>query len=158
MVSVFFVIYILLDFAIDIRPPAIHTSYRFDIVELPEDSPRLLRQDNLVIVVIRRSPATLRSLTESTDKLQDPDSSESHQPAKARNRLRSIHPEYFVGYALGTDLGCPLTADEIGLRESCSSARYDFAGRALRGETRFQNLAIPDYTFSNNFNTLTIRP
>jgi ubiquinol-cytochrome c reductase iron-sulfur subunit len=152
------VFYILADFSVDVRPPQIQGSYQFRIDDLLPDNPRILRQDNLAIVLIRRSPATIQRLEDSVDNLQDPDSSNSHQPDGARNRLRSLQPEFFVSYAQGTDLGCPLLVEANGLRESCGSARYDFAGRALRGENRFQNLSIPDYNFTSNFKTLTIRP
>jgi ubiquinol-cytochrome c reductase iron-sulfur subunit len=90
--------------------------------------------------------------------LQDPESEDSHQPGFATNALRSRQAEFFVSYAMGTNLGCVIEVFERGLREICSPARYDYAGRALEGENKFQNLAIPDYNFTNNFNTLTIRP
>jgi Rieske Fe-S protein len=118
----------------------------------------ILRQDNLSIVVIKRSDGVIKSLRQPGENLQDPHSTSSRQPDLASNSLRSIHPEYFISYAIGTDLGCGLTTIETGLRESCSDARYDFAGRALKGDTQFENLAIPEYNFSNNFSTLTIRP
>ena len=100
------VVYVMLDFAVDIRPPGIHSSYRFDIDELALDEVRILRQDNLSIVVIRRSAETVRALEQGSEGLQDPDSSYSHQPDYAQNPLRSRHADYFVGYAIGTNLGC----------------------------------------------------
>ena len=151
-------LYVSLDFMIDVRPAGIHRSYQFSLDRLPVDSAVILRQDNLSIVVIRRSPEAIKLLRESSGNLQDPNSRSSSQPDNAENSLRSIHPEFFVSYAIGTDLGCGLEAIENGLREICSQARYDFAGRALQGARRFENLAIPDYNFSNNFNILTIRP
>jgi len=151
-------LYVMLDFMIDVRPAQIHDSYQFKLDGLPVDAAIILRQDNLSIVIIRRSPEVIKLLRESGGNLQDPHSGSSSQPDNAENSLRSIHPGYYVGYAIGTDLGCGLEAIENGLREICSQARYDFAGRALQGATRFENLAIPDYNFSNNFNTLTIRP
>jgi len=152
------VLYVLVDFAIDIRPPAVHSSYHFKIKSLTPDVPVFLRQDNLVIVVIARSAASIAGLKQADANLQDPESRLSHQPAFATNALRSRQAEYFVSYALGTHLGCVIEAFERGLREICSNARYDYAGRALQGENKFQNLAIPNYNFSNDFNTLTIRP
>ena len=152
------VLYVLLDFAIDVRPATIQASYRFNVGTLAADEVRILRQDNLSILVIRRSVATMAALMQAGESLQDPDSRYSHQPDDAANPLRSRHAEYFVSYAIGTDLGCSLTVLESGLRESCSSARYDFAGRALEGVNKFQNLSIPDYNFADNFSTLTINP
>jgi hypothetical protein len=152
------ILYVLLDFMIDIRPPRIQTSYQFKINNLVADTPQFLRQDNLVILVIARSTASIAELQHGVAGLQDAESQDSNQPEFATNSLRSRHPEYFVSFAMGTDLGCTLEAFERSLREICSRARYDHAGRALIGENKFHNLAIPDYNFSNDFNTLTIRP
>ena len=152
------VLYVLVDFAIDIRPPRVQSSYQFKIKTLTPDVPVFLRQDNLVVVVIARSAASITGLQRSAANLQDPASRRSHQPAFATNALRSRQAEYFVSYAIGTHLGCIIEAFERGLREICSNARYDYAGRALQGENKFQNLAIPNYNFSNDFNILTIRP
>jgi len=152
------VVFVLFDFAIDLRPSNIQASYRFDVGELAEDEVKILRHDNLSIVVIRRSAATIAMLEESSLALQDPESRDSRQPGYAENGLRSRDPRYFVSYGLGTDLGCTLDIDTQVLKEVCSNARYDFAGRALVGENRFPNLSIPDYTFSENFTRLTINP
>lgn len=158
LVLVAAIVYVLLDFAIDVRPSQVQDSYRFSLGELPEDQVRILRRDNLSILVIKRSAATIARLEQGSARLQDPDSSDSRQPDFAKNTLRSKHPDLFVSYALGTDLGCGLEAVEHELREICSNARYDFAGRALQGNNEFQNLVVPDYNFTNNFSNLTIRP
>lgn len=155
---IFAFLYALIDFAVDIRPASVQSSYRFKLRDLASDQARVLRQDNLAILVIKRSEETIARLKHSVDFLQDPGSMRSSQPEFARNSLRSRHPAYFVSYAIGTDLGCPLTAVDQELGEVCGPARYDFAGRALRGETEFQNLIVPDYNFTNDFSTLTIRP
>jgi ubiquinol-cytochrome c reductase iron-sulfur subunit len=150
--------YVLFDFAFDLRPPRVHSSYQFNVSELPLDQARILRQDNLSVLVIRRSARTISALGQNLAGLQDPESKRSHQPGFAANLLRSSHPEYFVSYAIGTDFGCGLEVGESAIKEICGRARYDFAGRALQGDNKFLNLAVPDYTFTNNFNTLTIRP
>jgi ubiquinol-cytochrome c reductase iron-sulfur subunit len=152
------VLYVSLDFLIDIRPSTIQSSYRFEVGALEADEVKILRQDNLSILVVRRSVETIASLESSFEQLQDPDSRDSNQPGYADNALRSRHPRYFVSYAIGTDLGCALEVLEQGVGEVCGSARYDLAGRALKGKNEFSNLSIPDYTFSNNFSTLTIKP
>ena len=152
------IVWVIVDFSIDIRPPGIHSSYRFSLAELAPDEARILRQDNLSILVIRRSAATIRELEQAPGELQDPDSSDSRQPDYARNPLRSREAEYFVSYAIGTDLGCLLQIGAAELLEACGSARYDFAGRAFKSAETFPNLTIPDYTFTNNFSTLTIKP
>ena len=151
--------YVLLDFSVDIKPPAVHNSYHFTVPELRFDEPRILRQDNLSILLIRRSETSRRNLEMTAAvHLQDPESSRSHQPGYAKNPLRSRHAEYFVAYASGTDLGCPLQVMENALREICGDARYDFAGRALTASNSFSNLIVPEYNFANNFSSLTIYP
>jgi ubiquinol-cytochrome c reductase iron-sulfur subunit len=150
--------WVLLDFMIDLRPSSIQSSYRFEVPELAPDEVRILRRDNLAIVLARRSPASIAALRQASANLQDPDSRDSRQPEYARNPLRSRHPQYFVSYAFGTDLGCGLTVEPPGLREICGSARYDLAGRALAGAKRFSNLPIPDYNFDADFKRLTINP
>lgn len=152
------VVYVLLDFMIDARPPQVQESYRFRVGELLPDRPGILRQDNLSIVIINRSEDTIARLAQASAGLQDPDSQDSHQPGFALNPLRSKHPEWFVSYAIGTHLGCGLEVVAAGLGEICSSATYDYAGRARQGGDRFQNLAVPDYTFSDDFKFLTIWP
>ena len=152
------VLYVLFDFIVDVRPPRVQDSYRFEVGELLLDRPRILRQDNLSILVIRRSDETLARLRQATQKLQDPGSRYSHQPDFAEIPLRSKYPGLFVSYAIGTNLGCLLEVTEEGLGEVCSGATYDYAGRALQAGNEFQNLAIPDYTFSDDFTILTIRP
>ena len=151
-------LYVVFDFMIDVRPSTIQSSYRFSVGELVPDEIKIVRQDNLLILVVRRSPATIASLQAASAQVQDPQSENSTQPEYARNSLRSRHPQYFVSYALGTDLGCTLKVLELTLQEACSKARYDLAGRALKGENEFSNLSIPDYNFTNNFSTLTIKP
>jgi ubiquinol-cytochrome c reductase iron-sulfur subunit len=152
------VLYVLLDFMIDLRPSTIQSSYRFNVGELAADEVKVLRHDNLSILVVRRSAHTITRLQETSDQLQDPESGDSRQPEYARNALRSRHPQYYVSYALGTDLGCTLKVLQDGFQEICGRARYDLAGRALKGENEFSNLSIPDYNFTNNFRTLTIKP
>ena len=122
------------------------------------DEPVVLYRDNLGVVVIRRSPELLASLETDASRLQDPESRRSRQPAGVDLRHRAKQAEYFVAYATGTDFGCPLRIEADHLREACGTARYDFAGRAYRGNTEFSNLSVPDYNFSSDFKTLTVFP
>ncbi len=152
-------IFVLTDFTVDIRPREIHSSYRFTLPQASFDKPFWLRQDNLTILFIRRSRQVIDDISKRSADLQDANSELSSQPEYARNILRSRIAEYFVAYGLGTDLGCPLKADsENTLQESCSTARYDYAGRAINGNSRFLNLRIPDYTFNHDFSILTVNP
>ncbi len=155
----FAIFFVSLDYLIDFKPSAIQSSYRFTLSDLPVDQPVWLKQDNLTLLVIYRSRRLIEALNRANVLLQDPDSESSRQPKYAKNRLRSRYEAYFIAYGTGTDLGCRLQSGKgMTLRESCATAQYDFAGRALRGKNQFQNLTIPDYTFSDNFTVLTINP
>ena len=152
-------LFVLADFTFDTRPPDIHSSYRFTLTQSSLDQPVWLRQDNLTILLIRRSKQVIEDLRKNRKNLQDPNSDSSRQPDYAKNSLRSSNQQYFVAYGLGTDLGCPLEAGkEYTLKESCGAANYDYAGRAISGKTRFLNLRIPDYTFNHDFSILTVNP
>ena len=59
------VVYVLLDFSIDLKPSAVHSSYRFTVPVMDADDVRVLRQDNLSILVIRRSDATRQRLEQA---------------------------------------------------------------------------------------------
>ena len=152
------IVFVLLDFSFDWRPQRVHESYHFNLPELVPDAPVILRQDNLSIVVLKRSPGTIDALLDGGAGLQDPQSKRSRQPDYAANALRSREPGYFVAYALGTDLGCALEVEAGGLRETCSDARYDLAGRARDGARDFRNLTVPDYNFGPDYQTLIVRP
>ncbi len=152
------ILFVLVDYMVDLRPAAIDASYEFRVPDLEADKPLIMRQGNLAIVVIKRSPNLIEALRGATGRLQDPGSRNSRQPDYAANGLRSKDPEYFVAYAIGTDLGCLLQVEQDSLGETCGPARYDFAGRSYKDERDYRNLPIPDYNFSDNFQTLTIRP
>jgi len=153
------VLYVLVDFMVDIRPSTIHASYRFTLPQLPLNRPVWLSQDNLTILLIHRSEGVIEDIKKRKKGLQDANSKSSRQPVYAQNTYRSRDERYFVAYGLGTDLGCRIEADiDHTLRESCSTARYDYAGRAISGKNRFLNLRIPDYTFNQTFSVLTVNP
>jgi len=155
----FAMLYVLVDFMVDIRPRAIHSSYRFTLPQLPLNQPVWLNQDNLTILLIHRSRAVIEAIKKRKKGLQDASSIKSRQPTYTQNTYRSRDERYFVAYGLGTDLGCRLEVDiEHTLRESCSTASYDYAGRAISGKNRFLNLRIPDYTFNQTFSVLTVNP
>ncbi|MFT5664421.1 MAG: hypothetical protein ACI9JR_001817 [Gammaproteobacteria bacterium] len=158
-ISVFALLFVLMDFSIDFRPKNVQASYHFTITdsEITFDKPVWLRQDNLSILLIKRSLNLRHQLSNTKNSLQDIDSDSSRQPSYATNALRSRDEKYFVSYAIGTDLTCPLELKENQtLQEICGTASYDFAGRALSGHKQFQNLPIPDYNFNHDFSGLTI--
>lgn len=66
--------------------------------------------------------------------------------------------DFFVAYAIGTNLGCPLqVVDGTRLKESCSSAEYDFRGQPLLRDKGFTPLHIPVYNFCDDFSCIKLR-
>ncbi|HPE05534.1 MAG TPA: ubiquinol-cytochrome c reductase iron-sulfur subunit, partial [Thauera sp.] len=56
--------------------------------------------------ILRRTPEMLASLDKTDEKVSDPNSEEPQQPEYAKNKHRSIKPEYLVTVGICTHLGC----------------------------------------------------
>ena len=109
-ITVLSLLLVLIDYSFDLRPRNVQQNYHFSLKtnDIAYDSPVWLRQDNLQILLIKRSVKLRNQLSQSKQDLQDPDSHSSRQPGYAKNSLRSKDDLYFVSYAIGTDLSCPL--------------------------------------------------
>ena len=112
------------------------------------------------IWIIRRTPEMVKTLSELTPKLRDPNSEEeSQQPAFAQNEFRSIKEEYLVLYGICTHLGCSpeyrpdpgaagLGANWLGgFYCACHGSRFDLAGRVYKNMPANKNLEVPKYYF-----------
>lgn len=107
------------------------------------------------VLVLRRNEAMDVADAAHEDRLYDPSSRLSNQPRQARNAERTLIPGYFVAYAQGTDLSCPLdlvlpeAAAEAGwgggFTDRCRGSRYDYAGRVYDGQPARRNLEVPAY-------------
>ncbi len=110
--------------------------------------------------VLRRTPQILATLNTLTDRLRDPESRvKSQQPAYARNKYRSIRPEYLVVIAICTHLGCvPSFRPEVAPADlgaewmggyfcPCHGSRFDFAGRVFKGVPAPINLLVPSHRY-----------
>jgi len=74
------------------------------------------------------------------------------------NALRSIKEGYFIALAIGTNYGCiVLKYKQDQLKESCSTALYDYSGRSLTGKN--DPLIVPKMTYnqSTQFFNLTLK-
>ncbi len=112
--------------------------------------------------VVSRTPAMVEALPGLDDRLRDPDSSESEQPAYTRNALRSIKPEYLVLVGICTHLGCsPSFRPEVapadlgpdwkgGFFCPCHGSTFDLAGRVYRGVPAPTNLVVPPHRYVSN--------
>ena len=109
--------------------------------------------------ILYRTPEVLQTLPTLNDKLRDPDSKESDQPAAATNEARAIKPEIFVALGVCTHLGCsPTYRPEVapsdlgpewkgGFFCPCHGSSFDLAGRVYKGVPAPKNLEIPPYHY-----------
>jgi len=66
--------------------------------------------------------------------------------------------DYFVAFASGTELGCPLQVQpDNTLQETCSQARWDFYGQPVVHDKGFTPLHVPVYNFCQDFSCLILR-
>ena len=121
------------------------------------------------VYVVRRSKAALEALGGHDGLLADPESKASLQPTyiKDSGAARALNPEFWVGLAVCTHLGCsPLGAFEpnnpgqltgMDLGEGwpggfycpCHGSKYDISGRVFKSMPAPTNLTIPAYTLSS---------
>ena len=122
----------------------------------PGEMLRVLWRGRLVFV-LRRTQEMLARLTENTDVLRDPDSTEvDQQPDYAVNDTRSVRPEYLVVEGSCTHLGCaPLEDFDVRPAEGwgggffcpCHGSKFDLAGRVYKGVPAPTNLRVPPHRF-----------
>jgi ubiquinol-cytochrome c reductase iron-sulfur subunit len=122
------------------------------------------------VFIVRRTKAVIDQLGGHDDLLADPKSEDSLQPdyIKSQGAARARNPEYWVGLAVCTHLGCsPLGAFEPnnstqvtgtdlgqgwpgGFYCPCHGSKYDISGRVFKGMPAPKNLTVPSYTFSGD--------
>ena len=120
------------------------------------------------VFIVRRSKATVLELGNHDDLLADPKSDDSMQPAyiKDSGAARARNPEYWIGLAVCTHLGCsPLGAFEPnnafqvagtdlgqnwpgGFYCPCHGSKYDISGRVFKSMPAPKNLTVPSYTIA----------
>jgi len=109
--------------------------------------------------VVRRTDEMLSNLEAVRDKLSDPESAKSEQPAYATNAERAIKAEYLVLVGLCTHLGCspsfkPEPASEEmgadwkgGFFCPCHGSKFDLAGRVYKGVPAPKNMVVPPHRY-----------
>ena len=120
------------------------------------------------VFVVRRIKAVVDQLGGHDDMLADPKSEDSLQPdyIKATGDVRARNPEYWVGLAVCTHLGCsPLGAftpnDSFqvagadlganwpgGFYCPCHGSKYDLSGRVFKSMPAPKNLTVPPYAIA----------
>ena len=122
------------------------------------------------VFIVRRSKGVVEQLGGHDAVLADPQSDDSLQPdyIKSKGAARAINPEYWVGLAVCTHLGCsPLGAFEPnkstqlagtdlgagwpgGFYCPCHGSKYDISGRVFKGMPAPKNLTVPAYSISGD--------
>lgn len=110
--------------------------------------------------VLRRTPEMLAALDKAEPNLSDPDSEKPQQPDYAKNKHRSINPEFLVTVGICTHLGCSpsekfkpgaeggMSADwPGGFLCPCHGSIFDLAGRVYKSMPAPDNLEIPPYKY-----------
>jgi ubiquinol-cytochrome c reductase iron-sulfur subunit len=120
------------------------------------------------VFIVRRIKAVVDQLGGHNAVLADPNSDDSLQPdyIKLSGAARARNPEYWVGLAVCTHLGCsPLGAFEPnnpyqvagadlgaswpgGFYCPCHGSKYDLSGRVYKGQPAPTNLTVPPYAIS----------
>jgi ubiquinol-cytochrome c reductase iron-sulfur subunit len=118
------------------------------------------------VFIVRRAKAVLDQLGGHDDLLADPQSADALQPDYIKGAARAVNPEYWVGLAVCTHLGCsPLGAFEPnnamqlsgtdlgqgwpgGFYCPCHGSKYDISGRVFKGMPAPKNLEVPAYAIS----------
>jgi ubiquinol-cytochrome c reductase iron-sulfur subunit len=120
------------------------------------------------VFVVRRVKSVIDQLGNHDAMLADPQSNDSMQPdyIKSSGAARARNPEYWVGLAVCTHLGCsPLGAFEPnnsfqvagadlganwpgGFYCPCHGSKYDISGRVFKSMPAPKNLTVPPYAFS----------
>ena len=120
------------------------------------------------VFIVRRVKSVLDQLAGHDALLADPESADSTQPdyIKSSGPARARNPEYWVGLAVCTHLGCsPLGAFEAnnsyqvagtdlganwpgGFYCPCHGSKYDISGRVFKSMPAPKNLTVPPYAFA----------
>lgn len=110
--------------------------------------------------IIRRTKEMLLSLTDDEALLRDPQSLVDQQPLYAKNKFRSIKPEYLILIGICTHLGCspkykPMTGDlgpdwPGGFFCPCHGSTFDLSGRVFKNVPAPINLEVPPYHYIND--------
>jgi ubiquinol-cytochrome c reductase iron-sulfur subunit len=111
--------------------------------------------------VVNRTPEMLAQLEKASDKLADPASGSSTQPAYAKNALRANekNKNFLVVEGVCTHLGCsPTFRKDIGPADlgtdwpggfycPCHGSKFDLAARVFKGSPAPTNLVVPPYQY-----------
>lgn len=148
-------------FAPSEKAKAAGAAVEVDIASLKPGEKTTVEWRGKPVWLMRRTEDMVRALQATDNRLADPLSKRSVQPASCANANRSERPELFVAIGVCTHLGCSprLTLDDPALRAElhapggffcpCHGSRFDLAGRVVKNVPAPTNLDIPDYRFTS---------
>ena len=115
------------------------------------------------VYVMNRTESQLEDLASLNDRLKDPDSLVSKQPAYIHGIDRALRPALLVVVGLCTHLGCaPKFRPEVGAADlggkewlggffcPCHGSKFDLSGRVYAGVPASSNLEVPPYSFEGD--------
>ena len=115
------------------------------------------------VYVMNRTESQLEDLASLNDRLKDPDSLISKQPAYIHGIDRALRPALLVVVGLCTHLGCaPKFRPEVGAADlggkewlggffcPCHGSKFDLSGRVYAGVPASANLEVPPYSFEGD--------
>lgn len=132
-----------------------------DVATLAPGQLRTVEWRGKPVWLMRRTDEIVRALQANDDRLADPMSRHSIQPASCVNATRSERADLFVAVGICTHLGCsprlvmndPALQAELrapgGFVCPCHGSRFDLAGRVVKNVPAPTNLDIPDYRFTS---------
>ena len=141
------------------RAKAAGAPVEVDVSDLMPGQKKIVEWRGKPVWVVRRTPEMLNAVQATDDKVADPASKRSEQPAYAKNEYRALKPEYLVVVGICTHLGCspvdrlqpqpePFAADwNGGFYCPCHGSLFDLAGRVYKNKPAPENLPVPPYKF-----------
>jgi len=147
------------------RAKAAGAAVEVDISTIAPGEKRIVEWRGKPVWIFRRTPEQLATLEQDEPQLADPNSNRTAipTPAYAKNRHRSIKPEYFVAVGICTHLGCspgdkltpgpqPSLPDDWkgGFLCACHGSTFDVAGRVFQNKPAPDNLEIPPHYYASD--------
>jgi ubiquinol-cytochrome c reductase iron-sulfur subunit len=149
-------------FAPSERAKAAGAAVEFDVSRLQPGEKVVVEWRGKPVWIMRRTPEQLATLEKVEAELADPNSDRVAYPTPgyAKNRHRSINPEFLVTVGICTHLGCspgdkltpgpqPSLPDnwQGGFLCACHGSTFDLAGRVFKNKPAPDNLEIPPHYF-----------
>ncbi|MBL8500932.1 MAG: ubiquinol-cytochrome c reductase iron-sulfur subunit [Nitrosomonas sp.] len=141
------------------RAKAAGAPVEVDISKLEPGMLLMVEWRGKVVWILNRTPEMLESLAKVEDQLADANSEKKQQPDYAKNRTRSIKPEFLVVEGVCTHLGCsPVFRKDIapadlgsdwlgGFFCPCHGSKFDLAGRVYKHVPAPTNLVVPPHVY-----------